>query len=78
LHPHFRDTWSEGEGVDRFFNGLNVIRGFGFGVICVVLAVGAFALGGWLGWIVGAILLLLALFGFASPVLWPKYRPPAA
>jgi len=76
-HPHFRDAWSEGGRVDRFFNGLNVMRGFGFGVICLVLAVGAFVRGGWYGWIGGAVLLVLALSGFVTPVLWPKYRPPA-
>jgi hypothetical protein len=78
LHPHFRSAWSEGGGVDRFFNSLNVTRAFGFGVICLALAVGAFARGGWLGWIGGAFLLVLGLSGFVGPVLWPKYRPPAA
>jgi hypothetical protein len=70
LHPDFSSAWSEG--------GLNVVRGVGFGVVCVVLAAGAFALGGWFGWIGGAVLLLLALYGFVGPLLWPKYRPPAA
>lgn len=78
LHPHFRSAWSEGGGVDRLFNGLNVVRGIGFGVVCIVLAAGAFALGGWFGWISGAVLLALAIYGFVGPMLWPKYRPPAA
>jgi hypothetical protein len=77
-HPDFRNAWSEGGGVDRLFNGLNVVRGIGFGVICVVLGIGAIALGGWLGWIGGSVLLALALYGFVGPLLWPKYRPPAA
>jgi hypothetical protein len=77
-HPDFRNTWSNGGRVDRLLNGLNVVRGVGFGVICVVLAIGAIALGGWLGWIVGSVLLAFALYGFVGPLLWPKYRRPAA
>jgi hypothetical protein len=77
-HPEFRDTWADGHRVDRVLNGLNVVRGVGFGVICIVLAAGAFALGGWLGWIIGSVLLGFALYGFVGPLLWPKYRGPAA
>jgi hypothetical protein len=64
--------------VDRVLNGLNVVRGIGFAIICVVLAVGAIVLGGWFGWISGSVLLALALYGFVGLLLWPKYRPPAA
>jgi hypothetical protein len=62
--------------VERFFNGLNVIRGIGFGIVCLVLAVGAFSWGGWFGWISGLVLVAFALYGFVGPVLWPKYHPP--
>lgn len=65
-----------GHGVDRFFNTLNVFRGIGGGIVCIVLAVGAFSYGGWFGWIAGPVLLGVALYAFLWPFLWPKYRSP--
>ena len=62
--------------VERVFNGLNVARGIVGGVVCIALAVGAFSYGGWFGWIAGPALLVAAVYAFAWPVLWPKYRPP--
>ena len=63
--------------VERFFNGLNVVRGIGGGVVFIVLAVGAFSYGGWFGWIAGPVLLAVALYAFVGPIVWPKYRTPA-
>jgi hypothetical protein len=62
--------------VERFLNRLNVIRGVGAGVVCIVLASGALSYGGWFGWITGPALLGVALYAFIWPVRWPKYRPP--
>jgi hypothetical protein len=63
--------------VERFLNRLNVVRGIGGGVVCIVLAVGAFSHGGWFGWTAGPALLAVAVYAFVWPVLWPKYRAPA-
>lgn len=62
--------------VERFFNRVNVMRGIGFGILCLAVAVAAIASGGWQGWLIGAVFLVLALYGFVAPVLWPKYRAP--
>ena len=62
--------------VDRFFNRINVVRGVGFGVLCLVVAVAAISSGGWQGWLIGAVFLILALYGFVAPVLRPRYRAP--
>jgi hypothetical protein len=61
--------------VERFVNRLNVIRGVGAGVVCIVLASGALSYGGWFGWVTGLALLGVALYAFIWPVRWPKYRP---
>ena len=69
-------AYAERGVVERFFNGLNVVRGIGAGVVCIALAVGAFSYGRWFGWIAGPALLGVALYAFVWPVVWPKYRTP--
>jgi hypothetical protein len=62
--------------VERFFNRVNVVRGVGFGILCLVVAVAAISSGGWQGWVIGAVFLVLAVYGFVGPVLRPRYRTP--
>jgi hypothetical protein len=62
--------------VERFFNRLNVVRGIGFAILCAALAAAAISSGGWAGWLIGSVLLALALYGLVGPWLWPKYRSP--
>jgi predicted cobalt transporter CbtA len=64
--------------VERFFNRVNVLRGIGFAVLCAAIAAAAISSGGWQGWLIGAVFLVLALYGLVGPSLWPKYRPPEA
>jgi hypothetical protein len=62
--------------VERFLNRVNVARGIGFGILCTAIAVAAISAGGWQGWLIGAVCLVLALYGFVAPFRWPRYRPP--
>jgi membrane protein implicated in regulation of membrane protease activity len=62
--------------VERFRNGLNVVRGTGGVMLFGVIAVAAVSAGGWQGWLIGFVFLSLAVYALIWPWKWPKYRPP--
>jgi hypothetical protein len=62
--------------VERFFNGLNVLGGIRGAILFGVIAVAAMVAGGWQGWLIGLVFLVLAVYALVWPWKWPKYRPP--
>jgi hypothetical protein len=63
--------------IERFLNGLAVLGGIRVAILFGVIAVAAVLAGGWQGWLIGLVFLLLAVYALVSPWKWPKYRPPA-
>jgi hypothetical protein len=64
--------------VDRFFNGLDVLRGFGMAVVFGALGAVAISYDDWQGWLIGSVALVLALSGLVLPWLRPRYHWPKA
>ena len=64
--------------VDRFFNGLDFLRGLGFAVVFGALAVATISYGDWQGCLIGSMALVLSLCGPHLPWLRPRYRAPKA
>ena len=62
--------------VERFFNGLDVVRGTIGAILLVALAVAAITAGGWQGWLIGFVFLALAAAALIWPWKRPRYRPP--
>ncbi len=63
--------------VDRFFNGLDVLRGLGMAVVFGALAVAALSYDDWQGWLIGSVALALAC-GLLVPWLRSRDRSPKA
>jgi uncharacterized protein (DUF58 family) len=61
--------------VERFFNRVNVLRGIWGAILFGVIAVAAIVSGGWQGWLIGFVFLVLAVYALVWPWKWPKYRP---
>jgi membrane protein implicated in regulation of membrane protease activity len=62
--------------VERFLNGLNFLDGIRGAILFGVIAVAAIIAGGWQGWLIGLVFLVLAVYALVAPWKWPKYRPP--